>query len=188
MAETAGIKDTRPDFFEILDWTVALVKGTKDSQLTAPTPNAGWDVRQLLDHMLHVAEKLYPATPLAQPAMQPGTVYEYAARYGSDVAAVKQQWADGALLRAGRAMPTGATMTGADALLLCSQEALVHGWDLAHATGQGEEGPAGPAEATLAFSMKALPKDRPAGGPFGPVVEVPATAGPTRRLAAWTGR
>jgi len=68
-------------------------------------------------------------------------------------------------------------------------ETLVHGWDLAVATGQPAEAPTEIAEASLAAAPRLLPAE-PRGGhvPFAPPVQPAPDAGPTERLANWSGR
>ncbi|WP_052466055.1 DinB family protein [Mobilicoccus massiliensis] len=70
-------------------------------------------------------------------------------------------------------------------------EVLAHGWDLTVGTGQSGEAPAEVAEAGLRAAQAGLPaqpRGMEHGMPFDPVVEPAADAGPTERLANWTGR
>jgi uncharacterized protein (TIGR03086 family) len=66
-------------------------------------------------------------------------------------------------------------------------DGLVHGWDLATATGQPYE----PSEALVAeadaFARQAIEPLRD-GDTFGPAVEPPPSTTPIQRLAAFTGR
>jgi uncharacterized protein (TIGR03086 family) len=77
---------------------------------------------------------------------------------------------------------------GRAAVLAYTSETLVHGWDLAVATGQDPE--AGPAVAgpVLAAMQRFLPAE-PRGGPipFDAPVQPGAGAGPTEQLANWCG-
>ena len=67
-------------------------------------------------------------------------------------------------------------------------EALVHGWDLAVATGQRTEADPEVATATLAAAQTILPAAIRGGDvPFAAVVEPAPDAGPTERLANWAG-
>ncbi|MGD0607997.1 MAG: TIGR03086 family protein, partial [Streptosporangiaceae bacterium] len=70
------------------------------------------------------------------------------------------------------------------------QEILTHGWDLAQATGQPTEGDPDLAFFALAGAKRVLPAELRGDDeiPFGPVVDVPAEAGPYAQLAAWLGR
>ncbi len=68
-------------------------------------------------------------------------------------------------------------------------ETLVHGHDLARATGQDAEAPARVAGPALAMAARVLPGDhRGEGIPFDPPVTPAVDAGPTERLANWSGR
>ena len=69
------------------------------------------------------------------------------------------------------------------------REALVHGWDLAVATGQDGEADPATAEAVLAVTQQVMPAE-PRGGPipFAAPVDPRPGAGPTERLANWCGR
>ena len=68
-------------------------------------------------------------------------------------------------------------------------EALVHGWDLAVATGQPAEADSALVEPVLAMVAEFLPAHiRVPGVPFGAVAEPRQEAGPTERLANWSGR
>jgi uncharacterized protein (TIGR03086 family) len=80
------------------------------------------------------------------------------------------------------------SVPGAVALHLRITEVLVHGWDLARATGQPATFPENLAEQELAFSRGKLgdiPGDR---HPFAPSQPVPAGAAAIDRLAACLGR
>jgi uncharacterized protein (TIGR03086 family) len=81
------------------------------------------------------------------------------------------------------------TVPGRAALYGYLNETLVHGWDLAVATGQPVEAPREIAEAALAAAPRTLPAE-PRGGhvPFAPPAPPAADAGPTERLANWSGR
>jgi uncharacterized protein (TIGR03086 family) len=70
--------------------------------------------------------------------------------------------------------------------LVALDELVVHGWDLAVATGQPMSPPAEEIDAAMDFvtSIEA-PRD---GSLFGPVVPVPADAPPLDRLLGLTGR
>ena len=68
------------------------------------------------------------------------------------------------------------------------REALVHGFDLAVATGQDVEADAAVAGPALAVTREVMPAE-PRGGliPFAAPVEPRLGAGPTEQLANWCG-
>jgi len=85
-------------------------------------------------------------------------------------------------------VPAG-TVPGAVALHLRLTEHLVHGWDLARATGQATTGlPADLAEQELAFARVQLGKIPPDRRPFAPPQPVVDDAPAIDRLAALLGR
>jgi uncharacterized protein (TIGR03086 family) len=66
-------------------------------------------------------------------------------------------------------------------------DTATHTWDIATATGQPAQLPAGVAEAALEASQATIsPEIRP--GRFGPEVPAPTAAGPTEQLVAFLGR
>jgi uncharacterized protein (TIGR03086 family) len=67
-------------------------------------------------------------------------------------------------------------------------EALVHGWDLARATGRTVSFPDDVVEQEIAFSREFLPRVPPDRAPFGPSRPVPDDAAPLDRLVALLGR
>jgi hypothetical protein len=77
---------------------------------------------------------------------------------------------------------------GSVAVQLRIAEILVHGWDLAWATGQPARFPEELAESSLAFSKPALAGLPPGRHPFAPPQPVPDCAPAIDRLAACLGR
>jgi uncharacterized protein (TIGR03086 family) len=85
-------------------------------------------------------------------------------------------------------VPAG-TVPGAVALHLRLTELLVHGWDLARATGQPTTGlPEDLAEQELAFSQVQLGRIPPDRSPFAPPQPADDAAPAVDRLAALLGR
>jgi uncharacterized protein (TIGR03086 family) len=84
--------------------------------------------------------------------------------------------------------PVGA-VPGAVILHLRITDLLVHGWDLARATGQPARLPEDLADEELAFARSPLASDVPrTGHPFGPTQVVADDAPAIDRLAAYLGR
>ncbi len=67
-------------------------------------------------------------------------------------------------------------------------ETLVHGWDLASATGQTLELPDDLSEAALTASQRICSDRAREAGAFGPEVAAPADAGPFEQALALAGR
>ncbi|MGH3167759.1 MAG: TIGR03086 family metal-binding protein [Trebonia sp.] len=85
-------------------------------------------------------------------------------------------------------VPEAGTVPGADLLHVRFVEILVHGWDIARATGQRADFPEDLAGRVLAAARR-FPQPPPGNGsPFAPEVPVPAGAPAIERLAGLLGR
>jgi uncharacterized protein (TIGR03086 family) len=176
-----------------LEATARLVDGVRDEQWAAPTGCPGWTVRDLIAHLVGgtrgVAAALRGEAPPDgdQPGTdQPGTDPAAALRAAGEQARAAFA-APGALERV-VSVPAG-VVPGAVALHLRLTELLVHGWDLARATGQPTTGlPEDLAEEELAFSRVQLGRVPPGRSPFGPPQPVADDAPAVDRLAALLGR
>lgn len=190
---TTTTADPRPLFRTALAWAHDLFTGVTPDRLTDPTPCTDFDVRTLMGHLtatvergrlLGLGEDVTDApeviTGIDDDAW-PATLTSTADNYW-------HVWNNAATLDREVVAPWG-TFPGRTAILVSLNEVLVHGWDLAMATGQPAEADPILAEAALAIMQKALP-ETPRGGfiPFGPVVQSAPGAGATERLVNWTGR
>jgi len=178
------------DLDRALAATERIVSGIGPGQWTAPTPCTELDVRGVLNHLVSgnlLFAALVKGCPLPDRA---------ADHLGDDPAGAFLRAGDG--LREAFAAPgaleqvyTAPFGTGPGAMLVHVRivEQLAHGWDLARATGQPAEFPAGLAEQTLAATRRHL-SARPEGpgAPFGPEVAVPDDAAAIDRLAGFLGR
>ncbi len=181
--------DPRPLYSAALSWAHGLMAGPHD--LDAPTPCAEFDVRDLLGHLVATAERARVIGEGGDPGSVPLVVRglaDPAGAYAEATAKTLAVWADDALLDRTLTVPWG-TVPGRGAVWGYLNETLVHGWDLAVATGQDPEADPALAGAVLAVVPRFLPEE-PRGGPvpFGPVVPSRPDAGPTERLANWSGR
>ena len=160
-------------------WTVAMVPPAKD-QLDAPTPCEQWDVRTLLNHMLETQyyfrdsaqgkDASLSQTPPDLVGDDPVGRFE-AAR--ADVLRVFGE--DGVVEKTG------------PALGIAFSDMLLHGWDLARATGQDATMPDGLPEAAYEMIHGRFTDDQRK-GVFAPEIEVGADASAQDRLLAYTGR
>lgn len=172
-----------------------LVAAVRHDQWSAPTPCAQWDVRALVNHVVTgddlFARILRGRTSNVSGGLDPKTEDTL----GDDPSATHRRAADD-LLAAFRQpdvlsqvfqVPVG-TVPGIAAAHLRTVENLVHGWDLARATGQQTRFPDNTVERELEFTRGKLvdvPSDR---SPFAPPQPVPDDAPPLDRLAALLGR
>ncbi len=170
-----------------LDATGRLVEGVRDDQWDLSTPCAQWSVRDLVQHLVIgnrlFAEALLDGSPPVDPADSepPAAAYRHSAN-----ALIAAFESPGALERL-VTIPLG-TVPGLVALNLRLVEALVHGWDLATATGQSPGHDESLAEQALEFTrpqLDRIPADRT---PFAPPQPIADDAPALDRLAACLGR
>ncbi|WP_240796384.1 TIGR03086 family metal-binding protein [Streptomyces sp. RFCAC02] len=166
-----------------------VVAGLGDGQLDDPTPCAEYDVGELL---AHVAEVARGARAVARKEEQPA---------GALWAPPREGWREGLAgeLRAlGEAWnePTAweGVSSGAGAELpnelwgrIAFTEIVVHGWDLARATGQPFELPDETVRACYEHVAEFVP-NAPVPGLWGARIEIPGDAALFDRLLAITGR
>jgi len=187
--------DPRPLYRRAVAQTETTVAAVTQDQLDLPTPCPEYDVRTLIAHItggLTRTALVGEGDPqaLTRPSMEEGVPDDgWPAAYRTAAARATAAWADGTKLDALVEVPWG-KVPGRIALSGYVQEVLAHGWHLAKATGQPTEGDPELATWALAISRRILPPEirGQEGVPFGPVVDVPADAGPYAQLAAWLGR
>lgn len=191
---TTETTDPRPRYDGALTWALGLVRGVRLDQLTLPTPCSELDVRALLAHLVATVHRAAAVGKGVDATTVPWSVPQvpgddWGSAYAEAIDAVWAVWRDGTdrLDRPVRA-PFG-EVPGRAALMAYTSETLVHGWDLAVATGQHTEADPALATPVLAVMERFLPAD-PRGGhvPFAAPVPPRAGAGPTERLANWCGR
>jgi uncharacterized protein (TIGR03086 family) len=114
--------------------TIVVVRAIRPDQLTAPTPCRDFDVRGLIDHMLQWGPALVRASGTTAADIPPdGDPRDRLERQIDQLAvawSTPNAWRGMASMGGPQEMP--AQMIGAMAL----GEIVVHGWDLARATGQ----------------------------------------------------
>jgi uncharacterized protein (TIGR03086 family) len=179
---------------QALSITGGLVAGVGAGQWGAPTPCAGWTVRDLVNHVV-VGHRAFAMLLRGEPPAEVRKLRSSDQLGAGPVAAYRESGAD--LLAAfGQpgvmermvTLPIG-EVPGLVALHLRLVEALVHGWDLSRATTQPLPAyPAGLAEQELDFTLAKLSDIPPGHSPFGPPQPAPENAPALDRLAARLGR
>lgn len=162
-----------------------LVARLDDADLTAPTPCDEFDVRQVLEHMIGGATMFAAAFRGAAPGEPPaGDVIEAFPSAMAELGAAITS--PGALERTIDA-PFG-KVPGETFARFVALDGLVHGWDIATATGQPYDPPADVVAAVDAFAHQAISDGMRDGATFKAAVEPPSNAAPIIRVAAFTGR
>jgi uncharacterized protein (TIGR03086 family) len=162
------------------EWTLGKVAGAA-AQLDAETPCDDWVVRDLMSHMLET-QQYFVATAEGREASPPSPVPTTA--LGDDPVADFQQARADTLRTFGEAGVID--KTGAS-LGIAFSDQLLHGWDLARATGQDETMPAGLPKAAYEIIHGRF-TDEQRKGIFKPEVTVTANASAQEMLLAYTGR
>jgi len=174
-----------------LDDTGQLIEGVRDDQWGQPTPCAEWAVRDLGNHLIagnHLfARALLGGLPSASPTASEPRPDQWAAAYRESADALLAAFGSPGVMDRVVTVPFGA-IPGVAALHLRLVEALVHGWDLARATGQSPRCDEELAEQALGFTRAKLAEVPPERSPFGPQQPVVEDAPALDRLAACLGR
>lgn len=167
---------------EGLAWAAERIAFVDVDHLDAPTPCEGWTLRDLLDHVLDTVGVF--ADAIDGPAATPPAAGTWSTSFAELAARIGRGWTDPEAmdrtydLRFGL-MP-GPVMASANLL-----EVVVHGWDVAQATGEPVAIPDALAVPVLAFARAAITDDG-RGDAFGPALAADGTPG--EQLVAFLGR
>jgi uncharacterized protein (TIGR03086 family) len=174
----------------------ALVAAVPDGALDGPTPCPDYRLGDLLDHVGGLAVAFRAAAtkdftevtgggPSGDAARLPA---DWRSRIPEDLVAMAEAWRNpeawGGMTQAG-----GVDLPGEIAGLVALDELVVHGWDVARATGQTYEAEPAELEGVKGFvgPMADAPQEQRA-GVFGPVVVVPDDAPELDRVLGLAGR
>lgn len=172
-----------------------LAASVTDEQLTAATPCPQYAVRDLLGHLLTLSVAFRDAArkdlgtttdtrpDAAFPDLGPGWREELPKALDE----LADAWRDPAAWT-GDTRAGGADLPGALAGAVVADELVVHGWDLARATGREYAPDPAALDSALDFLRAAADDPGRGNGAFGRVVPVPADAPPLDRAVALSGR
>ncbi|MCY0937268.1 TIGR03086 family metal-binding protein [Streptomyces sp. H34-S4] len=172
-----------------------LAAGVPDTRLGDPTPCPHYTVRDLLGHLAGLAvafrdaarKDLGPTTDTAPgeaaAPLPAGWREELPRVLGELVEAWKDPAAWTGMTRAG-----GVDLPGDIAAVVAVDELVVHGWDLARATGRDYAPDQAALRASHAFLLAAAEDESRGGGIFGPLVPVPDDAPLLDRAVGLSGR
>ena len=161
------------------EWTLGKVAGAHDLDVTTPCDE--WDVRTLLNHMLEIQDyfattargrQASPPSPHPPALLSDDPVADFERARNETIEAFDQ--------------PGVIEKTG-PSLGIAAGDQLLHGWDLAKATGQDTTMPRGLAEEVYGLIHGRFTEDQRK-GVFKPEVEVGPDASAQDRLLAYTGR
>lgn len=180
----------RADYLATVCWVADLMAATTPGDLGLPTPCREFDVRRLMGHLIGTAQRGLGTATGESTAHVPHVVIDVAdvhlaAVYRNLTDELREAWSrveESAELRA----PWG-TCTAEESARGFTVESVVHGWDLAEATGRPSDGPPGVAERCLAHQGDLVPA-RLRGTMYDGPVEALSPLSATRRLAHHLGR
>jgi uncharacterized protein (TIGR03086 family) len=172
-----------------------LIEATPDEALGAPTPS-GCSVETLIDHISGFARAFVAAAAkdLGELTAQPGAAESvdlepgWRGRLAEELVALATAW-DAPDAWEGMTQAGGVDLPGDVAGGVALDELVVHGWDLARATGQPYD-----CDAETLGAVEAMVREWRADddgeipGLFGPVVPVPAGEPPLHQVLGLTGR
>lgn len=166
-----------------------LVAGVRPEQWSAPTPCTEWDVRMLVNHV--VSGNLWFVSNIVG-TEKPDRSTDFlgddpAAAFADSAATLHDAFVAPGTMQGTFPSPIG-NQPGPFLVQMRITEQLVHGWDLAHATGQTMDVPEALAEQTLSGLRPALAGMPREGGPFKEEKPVRDDAPALDRLAAFLGR
>ena len=178
--------DPRNQLDEILPLLNELVAPLDDAQLDAPTSCAKFAVRDVLEHMIGGAT-MFAAAFRGEAPVDPAETTDLVATFPTAMAELLSAvHSPGALDRTISA-PFG-EVPGDVFARFVAMDGLVHGWDIATATGQPYDPPAKIVAEVDSFTRQAISEDMRDGDTFAAAAEPPAGASALVQLVAFTGR
>lgn len=177
------------DFMPACHRMVELLSGVGDDQLAGPTPCADYAVRDLIEHVDQVARGFTALARNEDDDAAAGAAIDgddWRTSVGVRVEGLGEAWADPVAWR--RSTDSGGLELSNELWgKIAFTEIVVHGWDLARATGQPFDLPAETLRACWDHVAEFVP-NAPIPELWAPPVELPADAPLIDRIVAITGR
>jgi uncharacterized protein (TIGR03086 family) len=177
--------------------TAEVVANIGDEQLASPTPCPNYTLGDLLDHLNGLSQAFTNAASKQLPEGGPepplgdatGLEHDWRERIPQRLAALAAAWRDPAAWD-GMTQAGGFEMPGQIAGLVALNEVIVHGWDIARASGQSYDAEPEHVQACIETMAPKPGEERPVGDDvaFGRPVNVAEGASPLDRLVAVLGR
>ncbi len=189
--------ESTPDLAAAAGQVAALIDGVREEHLSRRTPCEDYTVGDIVDHMMGLTLAFRVAAekaddPITDAAPEPGAENldpQWRAELPKRLDALADAWRDPAAWQ-GETKAGGVTLPAQVMGLVAMDELVVHGWDLARATGQTYSLDAPTADAVLVFLEQSAEETGGKGTPgmFGPVVPVPVDAPALDRAIGLSGR
>ena len=173
-----------------------LIEGVPDEMLGAPTPCREYTLGDLVDHVRQLTIAFTAAAKKDTAGMTSGRAPgdaknlddDWRTRIPRDLSALAEAWREPAAWT-GMTMAGGIDLPGELAGIITLDELVVHGWDVARASGQDFDQDRESLEAVYGFVRQFSSAGEEAReGMFGPEVAVPDDAPLLDRLLGLTGR
>jgi uncharacterized protein (TIGR03086 family) len=172
-----------------------LIEGVPDELLGAPTPCLEYTLGDLVDHIRQLTIAFTAAAKKDTAGMRSGRAPgdaknlgdDWRTRIPGDLSALADAWREPAAWT-GMTMAGGIDLPGELAGIIALDELVVHGWDVARASGQDFDQDRESLEAVYAFVKQFSSAGEAREGMFGPEVAVPDDAPLLDRLLGLTGR
>ncbi len=172
-------------FGEVVKNTRQIIANVRPDQLSVSTPCSEWDVKALIDHIVG-GTMFFAGTLAGEEPGQPSGDGNPADIYQSGTAKVLEAAQKPGTMEKKYQTPFG-EMSGGEFMFGAFMDNLVHGWDLAKATGQNTD--LNEAHAQVCFQAFAPMMDgMRQGGAFGPEVSVPDNASIQHKMLGMMGR
>jgi uncharacterized protein (TIGR03086 family) len=173
-------------------WTATKIAGAQD-QLDSKTPCDEWTTRRLIDHLL-AGQQMFASGPsggtIAPPSGPPPELVgeDPVAQYEDARKATIHAYSQPGVLES-TVTGSGGDVPAMQVIGIAFCDQLIHGWDIAKATGQDTTMPLDLAEAAWQFVGGRIPDEaRGPGKNFKAAVPVDDGASPQDQLVAYCGR
>jgi uncharacterized protein (TIGR03086 family) len=148
------------DYVDALTWVGELMAATRPEQLDARTPCTDFDVRLLMGHLLGTAHRGLGTARRVPTRDVPHVITDVpdgrlASTYSRLAVSIRDAWSR--LTPADEVTAPWGPCTALEAARGFTVETVTHGWDLAVATGQPYEAPAGIADRCLTYAASVIP-------------------------------
>ncbi|WP_433324256.1 TIGR03086 family metal-binding protein [Spirillospora sp. CA-294931] len=186
--------ETRSLMVPAAEAAARIVRDVPTDRLDAPTPCPDWSVRDVVNHLIYWSARGATAAHKQQPPPGPGEDHDFTAEgdwaelYAVQVRKSAEAWSEAAAWE-GQTSLSGA-QPGMPAPMIGGMllgECVLHGWDLAVATGQPAAFPGEIVQAAYDQLVPTAEMGRQYDA-FGPEVPVPDTAPLLDRLLGLSGR